>query len=158
MLCLSRTFSMSSLFCVNQRSWGRRLMPQSSVCEPCGPFGFETGLHKHLPERRPEPRSPVQLLLPTGITAESNNPCREQQKVRLCPWMLLKSPRLASPSCELHQHTAKPHCWHLDYSNTTSYWYFLEYYTTFRQSNPSWMKADNFLWARWIPVLSSLSG
>lgn len=78
MLCLGTTFSVSLMLCVKQ---GRELTPQSFVHVPSGPFGFEIGLHKQLPERRLEPRSPVQLLLPTEMTAKSNNPCREQQKV-----------------------------------------------------------------------------
>lgn len=81
MLCLGTTFSVSLMLCVKQGSWGRELMPQSFVQVPSGPFGFEIGLHKQLPERQLEPRSPVQLLLPTEITTENNNPRREQQKV-----------------------------------------------------------------------------
>lgn len=81
MLCLSTTFSVSLMLCVNQGSWVRALMPLSFVHVPCGPFGFDVELHKHLPERQLELRSPVQLLLPTQITAKSNDLCREQQKV-----------------------------------------------------------------------------
>ena len=81
MLCLGTTSSVSLMLCVNQGSWIRELMPQSFVHVPSRLFGFEIGLHRHLPERRLELRSPVQLLSPTEITAKSNNPCREQQKV-----------------------------------------------------------------------------
>lgn len=51
--------------------------------------------------------------------------------------MLLTSPRLASPSHEIHQHLAKTYSWPVEYRNTTSYCYFLQYYAASWQRNPS---------------------
>lgn len=68
------------------------------------------------------------------------NNCREQWSIRDQQEVIPSPVHCSDPQVsitQLHQRAAKLFCWHLEYSSMMSYWYFLEYYTTAWQGNPS---------------------
>lgn len=113
------------------RNLAKEIMPQCFVHAPSGLLGFGTVSHQHLPESS-------SAVFTTEISANisSSNLLSTQGKQKwflsLCLWTLL-----ASPSHELPQHPANPHSCHVEYRNTSSYCYFLQYYPASWQYNPS---------------------
>lgn len=121
------------MFWVNQVRWRRELMAHPLVCAPCGlrlayTNTFCMGLHRTRAE------------IPSSAAFTHWNNCREQWSIREQQEVIPSPVHCSDPQVsitQLHQRAAKLFCWHLEYSSMMSYWYFLEYYTTAWQGNPS---------------------